>query len=463
MNIAHAARRSVTALFGTVEPDVIGREISAPTKSYATKEWAVNQNKRMSATPSKGGKSEEASGAEMRHMHMQLLAERDRVKELEQELKSMMAKKYENESSIIQRLRTSQDKLREQLLFVVQSKMDLCESTALEIERLRLIIAELTNHLTKTKGNGSEIDIDSILSKYTQITASQRTEMPLAMKSSLLDADLYAMDHIGDRKEEEEPNGRRGGYNEAQQPSTQLPSGNLPYIDHREMSEVLNNPKQRDPSLPRHLQPFPHHDTSRIDIRTVEMGDGKTWPDPFAAVDLQYTGWKYDRNLEKWNKFTSTQISSTVFETRLGNHENIIGLEQAVLTMTLGETARVWVPSRLGYGIHGADPLIPPNTDLVFELKLVAVRNEFEVGANDDNEPLDPRQLDHINRDSDIEEDDGYHGGVGGSQLTSTNVRALDDMNNGYGGGDLDYNQYATEDVYDHDPHQQAMNTFQDL
>ena len=58
----------------------------------------------------------------------------------------------------------------------------------------------------------------------------------------------------------------------------------------------------------------------------------------------------------------------------------------------------MWVPSRLGYGIHGADPLIPPNTDLVFELKLVAVRNEFDVGGQDDNEPLDPRQLDHINQ-----------------------------------------------------------------
>lgn len=65
--------------------------------------------------------------------------------------------------------------------------------------------------------------------------------------------------------------------------------------------------------------------------------------------------------------------------------------------MTLGETARVWVPSRLGYGIHGADPLIPPNTDLVFELKLVAVRNEFDVGGQGDDEPLDPQQIEHLN------------------------------------------------------------------
>merc|ERR1719203_1567406 len=109
----------------------------------------------------------------------------------------------------------------------------------------------------------------------------------------------------------------------------------------------------------------------------IQEGDGSTYPDPFAAVDLKYTGYKYLRDSNKWTKFTSTNISSTVFETRLGNHENIIGLEQAVLSMTKGEVARVWVPSRLGYGVHGAEPLIPPNTDLVFELTLVEIRNDF--------------------------------------------------------------------------------------
>merc|ERR1712154_412947 len=90
---------------------------------------------------------------------------------------------------------------------------------------------------------------------------------------------------------------------------------------------------------------------------------------------MGYTGYKYLVDSNRWTKFTSTNISSTVFETRLGNHENIIGLEQAVLSMTRGEVARVWVPSRLGYGVHGAEPLIPPNTDLVFELTLVEIRN----------------------------------------------------------------------------------------
>jgi FKBP-type peptidyl-prolyl cis-trans isomerase len=422
----YVARRSITALFGGADPEtqVVGVEISGPTQSYPAREWAAN--KRMSAGVHHGTAADEASGAEIKHMHMQLLAERDRVKELEQELKAMMAQKYENESSIIDQLRSSQDRLREQLQIVVQSKMELCESTSLEMERLRLIIAELTNHLRTLNGHGPEIDIDGILSKYTQFTAKTTSQTLRRGDVERKEEDHEMDDGFGRRMKEERA------------------SGNAVYIDRREMNEVLNNPQPRDPKLPRHLQPFPHHDTSRIDIRTVEMGDGKTWPDPFAAVDLQYTGWKFDRNLEKWNKFTSTQISTTVFETRLGNHENIIGLEQAVLTMTLGETARVWVPSRLGYGIHGADPLIPANTDLVFELKLVAVRNEFDVGGPEQS-PLDPKQLDHINQ-----EDDEAFGG--GSQLTSTNVRALDSMNSG--GQQIDFNLYGDEAQYN--PHQQG-------
>jgi len=438
MYVARSARRSITALFGAAEPEqeVVGVEISGPTQSYPAREWAANS--KMSGSQSKGGKSEEATGAEIKHMHMQLLAERDRVKELEAELKDVMAVKYDNESSIIDQLRSSQDKLREQLQIVVQSKMELCESTSLEMERLRLIIAELTNHLRTINGSGPEIDIDGILSKYTQITSLSNT------KAVRRGGALY-----DDRKEEEEMGYgmREEAANAALSMSRQMPSGNVPFIDRREMNEVLNNPQPRDPSLPRHLQPFPHHDTSRIDIRTVTMGDGKTWPDPFAAVDLQYTGWKYDKTMEQWSKFTSTQIATTVFETRLGNHENIIGLEQAVLTMTLGETARVWVPSRLGYGIHGADPLIPPNTDLVFELRLVAVRNDFDV-AGPETSPLDPKQLDHIHQED------------SGSRLTQTNLNSMSSGAHFGGGGtdELYHDQYGDEE---YNPHQQG--TFQDL
>ena len=138
---------------------------------------------------------------------------------------------------------------------------------------------------------------------------------------------------------------------------------------------TLSNPASNIKEFPtRPWHTFPHYHPSRIDIQTVSPGDGITYPDPFCAVDIKYSGYKLvkneDNNEEKWVSFTSENIRNTIFETRLGNHENIVGIEQAVLCMTKGEIARVWVPSRLGYGQHGAEPLIPSNTDLIFELTL---------------------------------------------------------------------------------------------
>ena len=44
--------------------------------------------------------------------------------------------------------------------------------------------------------------------------------------------------------------------------------------------------------------------------------------------------------------------------------------------MTRGCKALVWVPYRLAWGVQGAEPLIPPTSDIVFELDLVSVEHE---------------------------------------------------------------------------------------
>lgn len=164
----------------------------------------------------------------------------------------------------------------------------------------------------------------------------------------------------------------------------------------RKTEDILNDPHHRNDSLPFFLRPFPHGDPRKIDIRTIEEGDEKTFPYPFATVSIQYTAWHdKSRTAEtgEWVEF----ISSQVFETQLGNSENVIGLEQAVLTMSLNEKVRVWVPTRLAYGSVGADPLIPPNANLVFELKLHGVG-------------IDPYE-DENATDGDNQTDDGDQGG----------------------------------------------------
>ncbi len=142
------------------------------TKATATRAWAVDQ-KTMDLIPNDtpddriaSNRNIEALQTDLRHVHMSLLAERLRVHELEAQLKSLMEKKYSSQSNII-------DKLLEQLHLVIRSKMDLCESTALAIERLRIIIAEITKY-----SNG-KIKIDATMAKY-KLTSNSNNALKIS-------------------------------------------------------------------------------------------------------------------------------------------------------------------------------------------------------------------------------------------------------------------------------------------
>jgi FK506-binding protein 1 len=51
----------------------------------------------------------------------------------------------------------------------------------------------------------------------------------------------------------------------------------------------------------------------------------------------------------------------------------IPGFDKGVLSMSVGEKAIVEITSDDAYGQRGAPPVIPPNSDLVFELELLAI------------------------------------------------------------------------------------------
>ena len=48
------------------------------------------------------------------------------------------------------------------------------------------------------------------------------------------------------------------------------------------------------------------------------------------------------------------------------------GFREAMLNMNVGDKARVFIPSYLGYGANGAGP-IPPNSNLVFDLEIIGI------------------------------------------------------------------------------------------
>ncbi|ETO26847.1 peptidylprolyl isomerase FKBP-type [Reticulomyxa filosa] len=147
--------------------------------------------------------------------------------------------------------------------------------------------------------------------------------------------------------------------------------------------------------------PFPHDDYSRIDFRTLEPGDGTTYPSPYSYVKYKYLGYIHHRETGRWEQFTPTKIAEYEHHTQLSVGGQVPGLEEALLTMSEGEKAKVWVPSRLGYGIHGAGGLVPPNCDLVFIVTLLSVV------SSDDNYPNVQVMSDAENPNPDPREEDG--------------------------------------------------------
>jgi FKBP-type peptidyl-prolyl cis-trans isomerase len=88
-------------------------------------------------------------------------------------------------------------------------------------------------------------------------------------------------------------------------------------------------------------------------------------------VKVHYEG----RLAENNSKFDSS-IGKEPIEFNLtdGPGGVIKGWVEGVTGMKVGEKRKLYIPSRLGYGVGGMPPDIPPSADLVFEVELLGVK-----------------------------------------------------------------------------------------
>jgi cyclophilin family peptidyl-prolyl cis-trans isomerase len=54
----------------------------------------------------------------------------------------------------------------------------------------------------------------------------------------------------------------------------------------------------------------------------------------------------------------------------------IAGFKEAMLSMKIGDKARVFIPYYLGYGERGNPPVIPPSANLIFDIELVNIKQQ---------------------------------------------------------------------------------------
>lgn len=110
---------------------------------------------------------------------------------------------------------------------------------------------------------------------------------------------------------------------------------------------------------------------SGLGYETIEAGSGNT-PEPGKTVTVHYTGWLDDNGMPG-NKFDSSVDRGQPFAFKIGIGYVIPGWDEGVMDMKIGEKRRLYIPSKLGYGEHGAGAAIPPNSDLIFDVELLEV------------------------------------------------------------------------------------------
>ncbi len=124
------------------------------------------------------------------------------------------------------------------------------------------------------------------------------------------------------------------------------------------------------PATPAGLPPATGPVETAFALRYVDMVTGTGAPAmPGQQLTVQYTGWlasdgtKFDSSLDRNEPFTFPQ----------GAHRVIPGWDQGFGGMRVGGKRRLFIPYQLAYGADGRPPMIPPMSDLIFDIELVSV------------------------------------------------------------------------------------------
>jgi len=102
-----------------------------------------------------------------------------------------------------------------------------------------------------------------------------------------------------------------------------------------------------------------------LQYKVIKKGDGAK-PGPKDKVAVRYRG-ALANSIEFENTLTSANPTTIDME------QMIPAWREALQLMTAGSRWQIFVPAELGYGVHGAGTVIPPNAVTMFEIELVDI------------------------------------------------------------------------------------------
>ncbi|AVM54689.1 peptidylprolyl isomerase [Capnocytophaga sp. oral taxon 864] len=122
-------------------------------------------------------------------------------------------------------------------------------------------------------------------------------------------------------------------------------------------------------------------------VKIFKLVDGKgKQPNHTHQVMVNYAGYLrngtlFDSNVKeieeaygKYNSLREQQGGYQAFPMPYNTSAQLIpGFRDALLTMKVGDKIRIFIPAALGYGERGAGDVIPPNSDLIFDIEITDI------------------------------------------------------------------------------------------
>lgn len=113
---------------------------------------------------------------------------------------------------------------------------------------------------------------------------------------------------------------------------------------------------------------------SGLQFRDLKIGNGQA-AQSGDTVDVHYTGWLQNADGSRGRKFDSSRDRGEPLSFTIGQHEVIKGWEEGLQGMQIGGRRRLIIPAMLAYGPRNVgNGLIPPNSNLIFEVELVKIK-----------------------------------------------------------------------------------------
>lgn len=100
----------------------------------------------------------------------------------------------------------------------------------------------------------------------------------------------------------------------------------------------------------------------------VVVGTGAS-PKAGEKVTVHYTGF-----LTNGTKFDSSVDRGQPFSFTIGVGQVIKGWDEGVMSMKVGGKRKLVIPPQLGYGSRGAGAVIPPDSELIFDVELLGIK-----------------------------------------------------------------------------------------